>query len=89
MTESVPPAVGPFTFLPKPFVSDIKDKGFGTNEETLEEEVDFGENKGSGVDGEGNDDDDDDVEEGDEKVPLVVVVEVVEEPAKVDDEPND
>lgn len=96
VTESAPPvppsAAGPLTFLRKPFASDIKDKGFGTNEETLEEEevvvVDFfGKNKGSGVDREGNDDDDE--EDEDEKVPLVVVVVVVvEEPVKVD-EPND
>ena len=89
VTESTPPlvpsAAGPLTLLPKPFASDIKDKGFGTREGTLEEEVDFGENKGSGVDREGNDDDDEE-EEGDEKVSLVVIV--VEEPVKVD-EPND
>ena len=88
VTESVLPVVpstaGPLTLLPIPFASDIKDKGFGTIEETLEEEVvDLGKNKGSGG---GSDDDDDDEEEEDEKVPLVVVV--VEELAKVD-EPND
>lgn len=49
-----------------------------------EDEVDFGKNKGSDVDREGNDDDEDD-EEGDEKVPLVVMVVVEEEPVKVDD----
>ena len=81
----VPSVVGPLTLLPKPFASDIKDKGFGTREETLEEEeeVDFGKNKGGGADKEGNDDDDEEAE--DEKVPLGVVA--VEE-SKVD-EPND
>lgn len=85
MTESAPPAPSPaiaglFAFLPKPLASDIKDKGFGTREETLEEGVDFGfgKDKESGIDRGGNDDDDDDEEE-DEKVPLVV--EEVEEPA--------
>ena len=64
----------------------MKGKDFGTREGTLEEEVDFGKNKGSGIDREGNDDDEEE-EEKDEKVPLVVV-EVVEEPINVD-EPND
>lgn len=96
--SSAPPPVvvvpsstaGPLTLLPpKPFASDIKDKGFGIREETLEEEDDFGKNKGSDVDREGNDDDEDEEEEdeeeeGDEKVPLVVMVVVVEE-----EEPND
>ena len=85
--------VGPLTLLPKPFASDIdiKDKGFDTREETLEDEddvdFDFGKNKGSGggVDkGGGNDDDDDEGEDDDEKVLLIVVV-VVEEPARVDE----
>jgi hypothetical protein len=90
VTESAPPvpsaAVGPLTLLlPKPFASDIKDKDLGTREETLEEEVDFGKNKGGGVDKEIYDDDDDEEEE-DEEVPLVEVVEVeVEESVN----PND
>ena len=103
MTESAPPpvvvpstaavaavvTVGPLTLLPKLFASDIdmKDKGFVTREETLEEEseVDFSFGKGGsggGVD-RGNDEDDDDGEEEDEKVLRVVVV--VEEPARVDE----
>ena len=92
MTGSAPSAAvtGPLTLLPKPFASDIdmKDKDFGTREETLEEEeavfFGFGKNKGNdGVDREGTDDDDDDEEEEDEKVLIVAVV--VEEPARVDE----
>jgi hypothetical protein len=96
MTESAPPpvlvpvpstavaAAGPLTLLPKPFASDIdmKDNGFGTRDETLEEEdeVDFGKGSGGGVDIGGNDDDEDEDEEEDEKV--LIVVEVV---ARVDE----
>ena len=84
---------GPLALLPKSFASDMKDNGFGIREETLgeEKEVIFGfgkNNKGSGGidDRGGNDNDDDEEEEEDEKG--VIVVEVAEETASVD-EPND